>query len=193
MRSFKSGFRLLWIRVCPIEKLHQRTLQKLFRLQYIKFDCRFYAHLDIIIKVILSAISTASFFLIGYGLAFGGESNGFCGTKYFALVGLPDEKLADAFFQFSFAAAAGTIVSGVVHERCTMTAYFCYTALISGTTKYILLSNFYTLMWIINNLQESSTPLPYTGSPRRTDGWKCWALRILPLALLSTLSAEQQA
>ena len=101
-----------------------------------------FIHVDIIIKVILSAISTASFFLIGYGLAFGGESNGFCGTKYFALVGLPDEKLADAFFQFSFAAAAGTIVSGVVHERCTMTAYFCYTALISGTTNYILLSNF---------------------------------------------------
>ena len=77
------------------------------------------------------AISFFAFFLTGYGLSFG-KSNGFCGTEFFALVGLPDDKLAHCFFMFTFAATAATIPSGVVHERCCITAYICYTALISG-------------------------------------------------------------
>lgn len=83
-------------------------------------------------------ISTLAYMLIGYGLSFGGTDNAFCGTKYFALVGVPDKDLAHCFFHYTFASCAGTIVSGVVHERCTMTAYLCYTILISGWSYYVL-------------------------------------------------------
>ena len=55
------------------------------------------------------------------------------GTDYFGLIGLPDDQLAMVFFKYTFAATAATIPSdGVVHERCTLTAYLCYTSLIAG-------------------------------------------------------------
>ena len=72
-----------------------------------------------------------AFFCTGYAFAFG-DGNGFCGTEYFGLIGLPDYKLAHFFFQFTFAATSTTIVKGTIHERCTMTAYFCYSVFISG-------------------------------------------------------------
>ena len=72
-----------------------------------------------------------AYFATGYAFSFGG-GNGFCGTKYFFLIGLPDDRLAHCFFQFTFAATATTIVKGTIHERCTMTAYVCYSLLISG-------------------------------------------------------------
>jgi len=87
-----------------------------------------------------TAISTLAYLIFGYGLAFGETENGFCGTEYFGLVGLPDDKLAHCFFHYSFASCAGTIISGVVHERCTMTAYFWYTFLISGIYIKLILS-----------------------------------------------------
>ena len=71
------------------------------------------------------------YLLFGYALAFG-DGNSFCGTRYFALVDLPYEKMGHCFFQYTFAATAITIVSSPVHERCSMTAYFAYTILISG-------------------------------------------------------------
>jgi len=76
-------------------------------------------------------ISTLAFVCTGYAFAFG-AGNGFCGTEYFGLIGLPDDKLAHFFFQFTFAATGTTIVKGTIHERCTMTAYLCYSVFISG-------------------------------------------------------------
>ncbi|XP_046449850.1 putative ammonium transporter 1 [Daphnia pulex] len=81
-----------------------------------------------------SSISVIFYFLTGYALTFGGGENGFCGTRYFALVGLPEDKMAHCFFQYTFAATATSIVKGIVHERCTTTAFLCYTCLISGFT-----------------------------------------------------------
>jgi Amt family ammonium transporter len=80
---------------------------------------------------ILKAIGSLVYFATGYALSFGG-GNAFCGTDYFGLIGLPDDQLAMCFFQYTFAATAATIPSGVVHERCTLTAYLCYTTLIAG-------------------------------------------------------------
>jgi Amt family ammonium transporter len=85
-------------------------------------------------------ITIFTFFLTGYGLSFG-KSNGFCGTEFFALVGLPEDRMAHCFFMFSFAATAATIPSGVVHERCSIIAYVYYTALIGGSSLTFFIPN----------------------------------------------------
>jgi Amt family ammonium transporter len=78
-----------------------------------------------------AGIGSLFYLLCGYALAFG-EGNGFCGTRYFALVGLPFDKMAHCFFQYTFAATATTIVKSSLHERSSMTAYFTSIMLLSG-------------------------------------------------------------
>lgn len=79
----------------------------------------------------IAAISTLTYFLTGFALAFS-EGNGFFGYGHFALLDMPDEMMALCFFQYSFAAVAATIPSGVVHERSSAIAFLLYTALTSG-------------------------------------------------------------
>lgn len=81
---------------------------------------------------LIKALSLLAFFATGFALSFG-EGNGFCGTEYFGLIGLPDDQLALCFFQYTFAAAAATIPSGPVQERCSLIAFICYTTFIAGT------------------------------------------------------------
>lgn len=69
--------------------------------------------------------------LTGFALSFS-DGNGFWGYHYFGLVGLPDELMAVCFFQYSFAAVASSVPSGVVHERCSTIAFVCYTAWTAG-------------------------------------------------------------
>ncbi|XP_057367772.1 putative ammonium transporter 1 [Daphnia carinata] len=78
-----------------------------------------------------TTISTLTYWLTGFALAFG-DGNGFCGLQYFGLVDLPHEMMAQCFYQYTFAAIASTIPSGVVHERCSTIAFVSYTALTSG-------------------------------------------------------------
>ena len=85
----------------------------------------------------ITAISALTYFLTGFALAFG-DGNGFLGYDYFALVDLPDDRLAMCFFQYSFAATAATIPSGVVHERSSGLAFLLYTALTSGRLYYYI-------------------------------------------------------
>lgn len=77
-----------------------------------------------------------AYFLFGYALAFG-EGNGFCGTQYFALIGLPEDKMANCYFQYSFAATAATIVSASALERISMTAFCASTFLMAGWLHFI--------------------------------------------------------
>ena len=42
------------------------------------------------------------YLLTGYAFTFGGGDNGFCGTQYFALIGLPEDKMAHCFFPLHF-------------------------------------------------------------------------------------------
>lgn len=81
-------------------------------------------------------IGSVVFWLIGYGLMFGGE-NGFIGKiEWFSKVdhgaplGLPNP--AFFFFQLVFAATAATIVSGAMAERTKFNAYLTYSLIISS-------------------------------------------------------------
>ncbi|KAI9562766.1 hypothetical protein GHT06_010220 [Daphnia sinensis] len=84
-----------------------------------------------------TSIGSLVYLLCGYALAFG-EGNGFCGTQYFALVDLPNGKMAHCFFQYTFSATAVAVVKSALHERCSMTAYITCIITISGVTYPIV-------------------------------------------------------
>ena len=97
---------------------------------------------NILFKNILDAcISAICFWLLGYGFAYGQDAGGFIGTSYFALAdpsftatASPDTdglNFHTFFFQWCFAATAATIVSGSVAERCALSAYLAYSAIIT--------------------------------------------------------------
>jgi len=100
---------------------------------------------NILLKNLLDACAGAIiWYLIGYGFAYDidGKANAFIGggPSNFALSGLKDKGATHAmgydwitwYFQFAFAAAAATIVSGAVAERCQLSAYLIYTCFITG-------------------------------------------------------------
>ena len=98
---------------------------------------------NILLKNGLDAcVGLVVWFLFGAGLA-GSSSTGnpFIGTDRgnFALSGLDDitsnqngYDWISFFFSYTFAAAAATIVSGAVAERCKLSAYIIYTIVITG-------------------------------------------------------------
>ena len=89
---------------------------------------------NILIKnVLLMLISAIAFWLFGYMIGYS-DGNSFLGLdlNYLAYWHLPDTDAAHWFFSFAFTATAATIVSGAVAERCELTAYFLYSAIISG-------------------------------------------------------------
>jgi ammonium transporter, Amt family len=79
--------------------------------------------------------ASIAFFTVGYAFAFGGsdaesETVTFIGATNFFLMDVDD--LAFWVFQYSFSAATTTIVAGTLAERCQMSAYLCYSLLLSG-------------------------------------------------------------
>jgi len=97
---------------------------------------------NVLLKNALDAcIGAIVWYLFGYGIATSG--NAFIGTTTanYALSGLDDTTTdysaagydwISFFFSFTFAAAASTIVSGAVAERCQLGAYVFYTVFITG-------------------------------------------------------------
>lgn len=78
------------------------------------------------------------FWAIGFGLAYG-TSNGVFGTDLFFFSGMnPDGSGLDAsyyvsfFFQFAFAAAAGTIITGATAERVDFKGKMLYTVIVAA-------------------------------------------------------------
>lgn len=82
-----------------------------------------------------AAISGVVFFLIGFGIAYGETSGGLFGTSLFALDGASGTDAADArmfldfFYQFAFAAAAGTIATGAMAERTNFLGKLAYSVI----------------------------------------------------------------
>jgi Amt family ammonium transporter len=90
---------------------------------------------NILMKNVLDAcIGGLAFFAIGYGLAYGLDSDGEAGKFFgFGNFFLNDfENYAFWIFQFAFAATAATIVSGCMAERTKFSAYLIYTTFISA-------------------------------------------------------------
>ncbi|KAL4224963.1 ammonium transmembrane transporter [Mactra antiquata] len=85
----------------------------------------------IVSGMLVMLISGISYWLFGYAFAYG-EGNDFIGYSNFAITDLPITSYATFFFQYSFAAATATIVSGSVAERCDFIAYLAYSAVITG-------------------------------------------------------------
>lgn len=82
-----------------------------------------------------TTMTTVGFIMLGFGLMFG-AGNGFFGTEFFFLQGLPEvwpglaiPSLAFFFFQFAFCAAAATIASGLMAERTDFKADLAYSFL----------------------------------------------------------------
>jgi ammonium transporter, Amt family len=101
------------------------------------------------LKNLLDACGAAfAFFVFGYAFAFGGiyDVNNpiktFMGTSHFFLVGFDD--YAFWFFQYSFSAAATTIVAGALAERCQMSAYLCYSILLTGWVYPIIVRSIWS-------------------------------------------------
>ena len=87
---------------------------------------------NILIKNVLDAcVGALAWFYFGYGFALGKASNGklnsFIGSGNFAMKGVSgNTDIAMYLFQWSFSAAATTIVSGSVAERTKFEAYLGY-------------------------------------------------------------------
>jgi len=97
---------------------------------------------NILFKNLMDAsIGAICFWLLGYSFAYGtekyeyqdpGQDNKFIGAGNWALQNFNnDQTYVSWFFQWAFAGAAATIVSGSVAERCRLEAYFCYTIILT--------------------------------------------------------------
>jgi len=100
---------------------------------------------NILLKNLLDAcIGAFAWYLLGYGFAYDVDDNPNpfigVGPSHFALSGHKDWDGAENkgydwimwYFQYAFCAAAATIVSGAVAERCQLMAYLVYSFCISG-------------------------------------------------------------
>eukprot|EP00899_Mesostigma_viride_P021599 jgi/Mesvir1/29440/Mv23021-RA.1 len=92
---------------------------------------------NILLKNVLdSCVGAICYYTFGYAFAYGGGSGnkalspGFIGNDEFGLFEF--DQWAFFLFQWAFAAAAATIVSGSVAERTSLLSYLAYSALLTG-------------------------------------------------------------
>lgn len=94
--------------------------------------------LNILIKNVIDGCTGAlAFYFVGYGLAYGaaedGSGNPFIGSNDFFLTQTSQSGTWHLWlFQWAFAAATATIVSGSVAERCSFEAYVAYSFYLSA-------------------------------------------------------------
>jgi len=94
--------------------------------------------INILYKNVMDAsVAAIVFAACGYGFAYGKPGaieNGFIGEGNFFLMDDTDDGTGfhNFFFQWTFSAAAATIVAGSVAERCALPAYFAYSVVLTG-------------------------------------------------------------
>ncbi|KAK3250169.1 ammonium transporter [Cymbomonas tetramitiformis] len=92
--------------------------------------------MNILLKNILDAcVGAVVFYLVGFGFAYGtgSRTNSFIGNDDFWLQDITENHSWHLFFfQWAFAAATATIVSGSVAERCSFQAYILYSMFLTG-------------------------------------------------------------
>ena len=82
----------------------------------------------ILAKNLLDKFSTAfAWWIIGYGVAYGDEGNGFISNNVFTFHGSDSNVFRDWFFQWGFCFAAGTISGGAMAERVNIKGFLVYT------------------------------------------------------------------
>lgn len=94
---------------------------------------RFKNTINVAMKNIIDTMFGIIFFwLVGYGLMFGYDFNGFIGTDKFAIDGKDLKDNGLFFFQAMFATTAATIISGAVAERMKFNAYIIVTIIVTA-------------------------------------------------------------
>ncbi len=102
---------------------------------------------NIMMKNLMDAsIGFLAFFVVGYGIAYPGDFNGWIASAGFGVEGfmltegdglIPS---VDFFFQAAFAAAAATIVSGAVAGRTQFKGYIIYSILLTAVIYPVVVS-----------------------------------------------------
>lgn len=139
-----------------------------------------------------AGVAAVVYWALGYGLAYGKSVGGFFGFSKFLTIGMDPEELPGWFFQvrflshflppsfflltssvvqYTFAATAGTIVSGALAERCEFAAYFAYSGILSGYFDALLPFTHH------HTFQRSSILSSPTGVGIATDGSTRWDTR----------------
>lgn len=88
--------------------------------------------LPIVVKNFIDgSIGMVVYWAIGWAMAFGDldGANPFCGNGYYFFTNLPQARYVEVFFQYCFAAAACTIMSGAIAERMSFQGYAIYAVL----------------------------------------------------------------
>jgi ammonium transporter, Amt family len=125
------------------------------------------------LKNLLDACGAAvAYFCVGYAFAFGGdktpsawtdhsatEDTGttFVGLENFFGIGVHD--MSFFFFQYTFTAAACTIVAGALAERCQMAAYLWYSFVLTGIVYPVVAHAF----WSDAGFLSTSNSNPFLG------------------------------
>ncbi|GBG72035.1 hypothetical protein CBR_g10970 [Chara braunii] len=84
-------------------------------------------------NVLDAAAGALSYYLVGYGFAYGKDGNKFIGSGSFAMHDFKsDVDYRNWIFQWAFAAASAGIASGSIAERTQFTAYLVYSTFLTG-------------------------------------------------------------
>lgn len=111
-----------------------------------------------------TCLAAIAFVAVGFAFAYGADNpddgTTFLGSQYFFLSGLPADKYAFFFYQYTFAASAVTIIAGTLEERLKMTAYLAY-SLFMAAFVYPMVAH---SIWSTNGFLSAFSPTPFMGS-----------------------------
>merc|ERR1719223_1793449 len=128
---------------------------------------------NIMLKNLLDACGGAlGFWSIGYAFAYGNQASDFKSfignTNFFLMDETTGKGYIFFFFQFAFAATAATIVAGTVAERCKMSAYLCYSVMLTGFVYPVIVHSIWASSGFLcawnNNPLNGSGVIDFAGS-----------------------------